>query len=132
MQEQNNGFSYNYSVKEQDEIKKIREKYTVKEESAIDRLHRLDDGVMRKAQTVSLILGVLGALILGTGMSLIMSEFGTILGEYRHLALPIGIAVGVIGGALVALAYPAYNFVAKREREKIAPEILRLTDELLK
>jgi hypothetical protein len=44
----------------------------------------------------------------------------------------LGIAVGVVGIVLVALAYPLYNRVLKKQREKIAPEILRLSDELLK
>lgn len=132
MQEQNNGFYYNYSVEDQEIIKKIRDKYIEKEESKLDRLRRLDEGATQKAQIVALVLGILGALILGLGMSLFMSELGTIFGGNRSLALPIGIVIGVVGGVLVALAYPAYNFVLKKEREKIAPEVLRLTDELLK
>lgn len=132
MQEQNNGFYYNYSVEDQETIKKIRDKYIEKEESKLDRLRRLDEGATQKAQVVALVLGILGALILGFGMSLFMSELGAIFGENRSLALPIGIVIGVLGGVLVALAYPAYNFVLKKEREKIAPEVLRLTDELLK
>lgn len=132
MQEQNNGFYYNYSVEDQEAIKKIRDKYIEKEESKLDRLRRLDESATQKAQTIALVLGILGVLILGFGMSLFMSELGTIFGENRSLALLIGIVIGVVGGVLVALAYPAYNFVLKKEREKIAPEVLRLTDELLK
>lgn len=47
-------------------------------------------------------------------------------------ALIIGTVLGVIGIILVALAYPIYNHMLKQERERIAPEIIRLTDELLK
>jgi hypothetical protein len=65
---------------------------------------------------------------MGTGMSLAMTEIGAALGS---LAMVIGILVGIVGMVLVALAYPLYNRVLKKQREKIAPEILRLSDELL-
>jgi hypothetical protein len=66
---------------------------------------------------------------MGTGMSLAMTEIGAALGSH---AMVIGILVGIVGMVLVALAYPLYNRVLKKQREKIAPEILRLSDELLK
>lgn len=129
---QNNGFSYTYSAREQEEIKKIREKYTHKEEDKMARLRRLDASVTRKAHTVSLVLGIVGALILGFGMSLVMSELGEILGSHRDLAMPLGIGIGVVGGVIASFAYPVYHVILTRERKKIAPEILRLTDELMK
>ena len=130
----NDGFSYTYSAKEQAEIKQIRKKYTKedKEENKMERLRRLDAGVTQKAQTVSLILGIVGALILGFGMSLIMSDLRAILGARTDLAMPLGILIGLVGGVFACLAYPLYHLIIKRERKKIAPEILRLTDELMK
>ena len=127
-------FRYTYSAKEREELKKIREKYTHKdppEESKMERLRRLDRSVTKKAQTVSLVFGIIGTLILGFGMSLAMSELAAIFGEYAYLALPVGITVGVIGGILVCLAYPVYNWVSRHERKRIAHEVLRLTEELL-
>ena len=131
---ENGGFRYSYSAKEQAELKRIREKYTpsTPEEDKMARVRRLDRGVMKKARTLSLVLGILGTLIMGTGMSLAMTELSQILGANAHLAFPVGIAVGVFGILLTALAYPVYVFTVKRERARIAPEILRLTDELLK
>ena len=85
-----------------------------------------------KAQAASLVFGILGALILGFGMSLAMSELGALLGLAEGIAMLIGVAVGVVGGILASLAYPVYNLVLRRERKRIAPEILRLTDELMK
>ena len=125
-------FNYTYSAKEQEEIKTIRKKYTAPEqtEDKMTQLRRLDAGVYSKATTVSLVVGIIGALIMGTGMSLIMTEVGAFLGTV--LAMVAGIGLGVIGIILVCLAYPLYHRTLKKEREKIAPEILRLTDELMK
>lgn len=128
------GFCYTYSAKEQEELKRLREKYTYtsREESKMDRLRRLDASVTKKAQTVSLIFGVIGVLVLGFGMSMCMTDLGDMLGLHRDMAMVIGILVGIFGGIFVSFAYPMYNFILKRERKKKAPEILRLTDELMK
>ena len=127
-------FTYTYSAKEQAELRKIREKYTAptQSENKMEQLRRLDAGVTQKATSVSLALGIVGALILGFGMSLAMTELGAILGTERTVAMMVGIAIGIIGIVLVCLAYPTYNRIVKKEREKIAPEIMRLTDELMK
>ena len=129
---ESSGFQYTYSAREQAELKRIREKYTPREENKMERLRRLDNGVTQKAQTVALIFGVLGALILGFGMSLVMTDLSEILGPYRDMAMLVGIAVGVVGGLLAGFAYPIYNLTLARERKRIAPEIIRLTDELMK
>ena len=125
-------FKYTYSAKDQDEIKSIRQKYQPQEEGKMARLRKLDAKVTQKATSVSLVLGVLGALIMGTGMSLVLTDFGMILGLQDMISMGVGIITGLIGIILVALAYPVYNKVTKKEREKIAPEILRLTEELMK
>ena len=129
-----NGFTYTYSAKEQAELKRIREKYSpaTEEETKMERLRRLDAGVTQKAQVVSLVFGIIGALLLGFGMSMCMTNLGEILGSHRDLAMVVGIIIGIVGGILSSLAYPMYNHIVKREREKIAPEIIRLTDELMK
>lgn len=134
MENNKDGFNYTYSAKEQEEIKAIREKYFPAEESEdkMAQLRRLDRSVTQKATVVSLIFGTIGALILGFGMSLFMSNLGDILGVSGSVAILIGIIVGIVGIILVCIAYPLYNRIARMEREKIAPEIIRLTDELLK
>lgn len=134
MQTQNEkeSFSYTYSAKEQEELKKIRQKYQPQEESKMEKLRRLDAGITKKATMVSVSVGILGALIMGTGMSLVMSDIGEILGIQETFGMAIGILIGIVGIVLVCLAYPLYNYIAKNERKKIAPEILRLTEELMK
>ena len=98
----------------------------------MERLRRLDASVTRTAQAVSLVFGVVGALILGLGMSLCMTELGEILGPYQNLAMIVGVVIGILGGVLASFAYPIYNLIVKSKRKKLAPEIIRLTDELMK
>lgn len=125
-------FHYIYSAKEQEEIKAIRKKYAPSEETEdkMAQLRRLDAGVYSKATTVSLVVGIIGTLMMGLGMSLAMTDIGEMLGTV--LAMAIGVSVGIVGIVLVCLAYPIYNRTLRKEREKIAPEIIRLTDELMK
>lgn len=127
--EHNEQFRYTYSAEQQQEIEHIRKKYLPKEENKMEQLRRLHRSTGQKAQAWAIAIGTIGALILGTGMSLCMTELGAALGGY---AMVVGILVGLVGLVLVALAYPVYNIILKKERERIAPEILRLTDELLK
>jgi len=132
-QEQNK-FSYSYSAKEQAEIKRIRDKYAAPTESEdkMARLRRLDASVTQTAQAVALVFGMVGTLVLGLGMSLVMTDLAEILGLYQNIALIVGILVGILGGLLISLAYPIYNAIVKAKRKRLAPEILRLTDELMK
>lgn len=126
MEERNDkkSFNYTYSAKQQQEIKSIRNKYAAREEDKMEQLRRLDNGVTRKSMAVSLTVGIIGALVMGMGMSCVL--------VWQEMMLIPGIIIGLVGIVLVCLAYPLYNFIAKRERKKIAPEIIRLTDELLK
>lgn len=128
MEEKHTVFHYTYSAEQQEEIRSIRKKYTAPEEDKMEQLRRLDQRASRKAQAWAIALGIIGALVLGTGMSLAMTELSGFLGG---TAMFLGIPVGLIGIVLAALAYPVYNRILKKERQRIAPEILRLTDELL-
>lgn len=127
--ENKEGFSFTYSAAQQQEIENIRKKYLPPQEDKMEQLRKLHHSATQKAQAASIAIGVIGTLILGTGMSLFMTKLGSALGNH---SMVIGIIVGLTGMVLVALAYPIYNKVLKKERARIAPEILRLTDELLK
>ena len=124
----NHSFEYTYSAQRRQEVEAIRKKYLPKEEDKMEQLRRLHSIPTQKAKAASIAIGVLGALILGTGMSLCMTDLGAALG---HLAMVLGILVGLLGLVMVALAYPLYNTVLQKERQRIAPEILRLSEELL-
>ena len=114
-------FEYTYSSPRQSEVQKIREKYLPREVTKLDQLRALDAGVTRRGTAVSLVHGVLYALVLGLGMSCCMVWAGS-------LFVP-GVVIGCIGLAGVAATYPIYNHIVKQDRDKIAPEILRLTEE---
>ena len=121
----NNEFQYTYSAAQQNEIKKIRKKYLPKEETTdkMELLRKLDKSAETPGVIVALILGIVGTLLLGVGMCCVLmwTDF-----------FALGIIVGILGIITLSLAYPAYKKITQRKREIIAPEILRLTDELEK
>ena len=117
-------FNYTYSAKQQEEVKRIREKYVVQEEDKMEQLRRLDQSVTQKSTMYSIVVGVIGSLVMGIGMCCCL--------VWQGVWFIPGILIGIIGIALVSCAYPIYNHITQKEREKIAPEIIRLTDELMK
>lgn len=130
---ENSTFKYTYSTENRDEILKIRRKYENGEEDKLTRLRRLDAQTTKNASIWAIVLGILGSLMLGGGMSLFMTELWEELSVSSYQdAMLIGIAIGVPGIALICLAYPVYTSLVKRARKKSAPEILSLTDELMK
>ncbi len=120
----NEVFSYTYSAKEQDEVKRIRAKYLPGEADKMGQLRRLDHSVTQKSTAWSLAIGIIGTLLMGIGMCCAM--------VWQGVWFIPGIVIGVAGIAVASLAYPLYIRITKQEREKIAPEIIRLTDELMK
>lgn len=121
-------YTYSYSAAENEEVRKIREKYEPhpksKQLSKMDQLRKLDRSATDLATMISIILGVIGTLILGTGLSIILVETN------QHFTL--GVIIGIIGIIIASLAYPAYQVVLEKRRKKIAPKIIELTDELMK
>lgn len=129
----NKTFQYSYSADEQKEILKIKEKYTESqntEKTGYARLKEIDSSVTKKATTTTLTLGIIGALIMGLGMSLIMTELGQILNIEHNFI--IGVVIGIIGLGMVIISYPVYSLILKKERAKVASEIIAISDELLK
>ena len=116
-------FEYTYSAPAQDEVKRIREKYLPKEATKLDQLRALDAAVTKRGNAISIAHGILYSLILGLGMSCCLVWAGAWF-------VP-GILIGCIGLAGVTATYPIYNRIVKQDREKIAPEILRLSEELI-
>lgn len=122
-----NVFEYKYSAKQQEEVEAIKKKYLPKEERAketdkLEELRRLDKKVEMTATLWAIVVGVLGTLTFGAGMSFILA-FET------AMYIP-GITAGLLGIAGMALALPVHRMVLKKQREKAAPKILALTEEL--
>ena len=125
MEEKKEVFNYTYSASQQAEIKSIREKYMppTEEEDKMERLRSLDRSVTKTGTAVSIIVGVISTLVFGVGMSCTM--------VWEGLMIP-GIIIGIVGIIGIVLAYPLYIHITKKQREKVTPEIMRLTDELMK
>ena len=117
-------FEYTYSAAQQDEIERIKRKYMPKEENKMELLRKLDRDVTKPGTIWGIVVGSIGCLIFGIGMccTLVWAESFFVL----------GIVVGVIGMVIMALALPLYKKITKKERERIAPQILALTEELSK
>lgn len=115
-------FQYTYSAKQQEEIEKIRKKYLPPQEDKMEQLRRLDKSATRKGTALSITAGVAGCLLMGVGMCCSMVWMGS-------LFVP-GIILGLLGIALAAAAHPIYVSITKKERRRLAPQILQLTQEL--
>ncbi len=130
---EDNKFSYTYSASRQKEIERIRKKYIwdeADEHDKLDELRTIDKRVSGKASSISLCVGILSALVMGFGMSLVMTDLGKALGLFMPFIM--GILIGVLGMTGVMLAYPLYRLILQRERKKAAPEVIKLADELTK
>ena len=115
-------FEFDYSAKKQKEIEEIKKKYLPKEEDKMEILRRLDRSAELKGTMYSVIVGTVGTMLLGTGMSIIMT------GATAYFLL--GIMIGLVGIAVLVPAYAIYKKVTEEQRKKIAPQILALTEEL--
>ena len=129
--QEKSGFTYTYSAKEQAELKRIRDKYTAptEVEDKMARLRRLDASVTNTAQAVALVFGVIGTLILGFGMSLVMTDIGAILGLASTM-IP-GIVIGVVGLGMALLTYPIYKGILNTRKKKYGAEILALSEKIM-
>lgn len=119
-------FSYTYSAPteaERREIESIRRQYKPEEktQSKVERLRKLHSKVVSHANVWAIVLGVVGILIFGLGMSLVL--------EFGHLTA--GIIIASVGIIPTAIAFPVYRAVMKAGRKKYGEEILRLSGELL-
>ena len=123
-------FEFTYSAKQQEEIEKIKNKYLPKQESKMEQLRKLDKSAEKPGTITAIALGTIGSLIMGAGMSLAMTDLCTIFGMGNLQAMIIGIVIGVIGMAVAGVAYPVYVSITKKQRAKIADQVLKLSEEL--
>ncbi len=120
----NGAFNYRYSAAHTKEIESIRKKYLPTEESEIDHLKKLDHQVQVAGMIQGLTFGIVGCLIFGIGVCFFLDVF---------IAAPWLTALFMIIGAVVLLpAYPVYRIISRKTKERLAPEILSLSDKVLK
>lgn len=126
MSEKREIFNYTYSASQQEEIRRIAEKYkqTTQNEDTLEQLRSLDKSVTKPGTVIALIFGIISSLILGIGMCCVM-----VWGDSMFIP---GIIIGVVGMLGMIAAYPLYSSITKKRREKLAPEIIRLSNKLMK
>lgn len=110
-------------------VQKIRTQYTEKEQTGLDELKELDRKVKRPANVFAYIFGSIGAIIMGTGMSLVMTDIGATVGISDPM-IP-GIVIGVVGMLMAIINYPIYKGILGSRRKKYADKIIELSDKIM-
>lgn len=111
-------------------VHQICTQYTEQQHTDLDDLKTLDRRVKAPARRIACLLGTGAALIMGSGMSLVMTDIGRTIG----LAEPFwsGLVLGLVGLLLAVGNYPLYCGLLGRRRKKYAPKILALGDQILR
>ena len=122
---QDTTFSYRYSAQENKEVQAIRKKYLPQSESKMEELKRLDKQVQSSGLIEGLSAGIGGLLLFGLGMCFSMQVLGNGI-----IFMILGVLIGIVGAALMAVAYPVYHRAYKKSKEKYVPRILELSGEL--
>ena len=117
-----NTFEYNYSAEKAREVEAIRRKYEEPKEDKFEQLKALDRQAERRGQILSIAIGIIGTLILGTGMSMVM------VGQVPYF-IP-GVVIGIVGALALGAAYPIYKKVTKIDRDKVAGQVLALVKQI--
>ena len=121
---ENNTFSYNYSAARNKEVESIRNKYIPREESKLERLKKLDLRVQMAGTIESLCFGIVGALVFGIGMCFFLDVFAG--------ATWLSALFMILGSLIMIPAYPIYRRIARKTKAELTPEILRLSEEIIK
>jgi hypothetical protein len=110
-------------------VQKIRTQCTEKEHTQLDALKELDRKVKRPANIFAYIFGSLGAIIMGAGMSLVMTDIGAVIGMSDGI-VP-GIIIGIVGMFIAIINYPIYKRILTSRRNKYADQIIALSDKIM-
>lgn len=110
-------------------VQKIRTQYTERENTQLDALKALDKKVKKPANVFAVIFGSISAVVMGSGMSLVMTDIGSIIGIESPM-FP-GIIIGVVGLVMALLTYPMYKKILNSRKKKYASEIIKLSDSIM-
>lgn len=111
-------------------VQKIRTQYTEKQHTELDALKALDAKVKKPAHVFAYIYGSLSAIVMGAGMSLVMTDIGAMIG-LSAVMVP-GIVIGIVGMGMALTTYPIYKKMLSNRKKKFAPQIMELSDRLMK
>ena len=111
-------------------VEKIRSQYTEQKNTDLDALKALDAKVKRCANVFGYTYGSIGAIVMGAGMSLVMTDIGAVLGMAETM-VP-GIAVGIVGLIMSCTTYPIYKKILTSRKKKYAPQIMALSERIMK
>ena len=111
-------------------VQKIRTQYTEKQHTELDALKELDAKVKRPANVFAYTYGSVSAVVMGAGMSLVMTEIGAIIGLAS--AMVPGIVIGVVGMGMALSTYPIYKRILNSRKKKFAPQIMELSEKLMR
>lgn len=103
----------------------LANEYAPKDASKIIALKKLDRKAKLPATICAYSLGIIASLIAGLGMCLSMNVIGN--GKFI-----LGIVIGIIGFAGIAMNYPLYLKLLKINKQKYAFEIVELAKEISK
>lgn len=110
-------------------VQKIRSQYTEKQHTELDELKALDAKVKKPANVFGYVYGSIGAIVMGAGMSLVMTDIGDMLGM-THTMVP-GILIGIVGMAMALTTYPIYKRILSARKKKFAGKIMELSDRVM-
>lgn len=111
-------------------VQKIRTQYTEKENTQLDALKKLDAKVKKPANVFAYVFGSIAAIIMGSGMSLVMTDIGETIGVAD--AMIPGVVIGIVGMLMAIINYPVYKKFLASRRKKYAKEIIALSDNIMK
>ena len=111
-------------------VQKIRTQYMEKEHTGLDELKELDTKVRRPANVFAYAFGTVSAIVMGTGMSLVMTDIGSTIG-LKDSMTP-GIVIGVAGMVMTIANYPLHKKILNARRKKYADQIIELSDKIMK
>ena len=110
-------------------VQKIRTQYTEKKHTNLDQLKALDAKVKRPANVFAYVFGSISAIVMGGGMSLVMTDIAEIVGIANPMLY--GIIIGVVGMGMAIINYPIYKGILNARRKKYAGRIIELSDKIM-
>lgn len=111
-------------------VQKIRTQYTEKTHTSLDELKKLDNKVKRPANIFAYIFGSVGTIVMGSGMSLVMTDIGETIGIANTMT--IGVIIGTIGMFMTMIDYPIYKTILASRRKKYANKVIAISDKIMK